>query len=87
MAATHRTRVRDVLAIDGCRLRSNPLQHADDVHLRLVRDFVPLPIAGLARPILAEDADLERGGMRGGVAVFAVAVMRVRFVGCHSISN
>jgi hypothetical protein len=69
---------RDVLTIDRGRLGRDSLQHADDVHLGLVRDLVPLPIAGLTGAVLAQDADLERRRMsRMAVAVSAMTIVRM----------
>ena len=56
---------RHVLAVDRLGLGGDPLQHADDVHVRLVLEPVPLPVAGLAGAVLPQHADFERrGGLR-----------------------
>jgi hypothetical protein len=62
----------DALAVGRRSLGGDLLQDADDVHLRLVLEAVPLPIAGLAGSVLAEDANLERAGAGGGVSVVVI---------------
>jgi hypothetical protein len=64
----------DRLAVGGRGLGRDPLQHADHVHLRLVLDAMPLPIARLTGAVLAEDTNLERARAVGGVSVVRMTV-------------
>ena len=57
------------VVVDRVGHGGNPLQHADHVHVALVRHAKTLPITRLARAILPEHANIERIGLRGMTVV------------------
>ena len=63
----------DLFAVAGRGPGRNPLQHAYDIHIRLILHLVPFPVAGLARAVLPQYADFER--IRRGMPVAVMAMI------------
>lgn len=67
---------RAKLALGRFRLRRDPLEHADHVHVALVRHAMPLPITLRAGRVLTEDANLETLRMTVAMAAHDAATSK-----------